>query len=130
MQRLDYLEHLERESGLFAAAVLAAAPDAPVPTCPGWTAADLLWHLAEVQWFWGEIVRSGAQSPDDYVEPVRPGDQAALEAFYQVASGGLLAALAAADQGRPRGRGRRTRPSGSSAGGRPTRRSSTGWTPS
>ena len=32
--------------------------DTRVPTCPDWTADDLLWHLAEVQWFWGEIVRS------------------------------------------------------------------------
>jgi uncharacterized protein (TIGR03083 family) len=101
MQRLDYLEHLERESARFVAAALAAPPEAPVPTCPGWTAADLLWHLAEVQWFWGEIVRSGARSPDDYEEPVRPADRGALEAFYRVASGGLLAALAAADPQTP-----------------------------
>ena len=98
---LDYLAHLERESARFEAALLTAAETAPVPSCPDWSAADLLWHLAEVQWFWGEIVRSGARSPDEYAEPDRPADRAALEAFYRVASGGLLAALAAAEPDTP-----------------------------
>jgi uncharacterized protein (TIGR03083 family) len=99
--QLDYLEHLERESARFEVAVLAAPPDAPVPSCPGWTASDLLWHLAKVLWFWGEIVRSGAPSPDEYVEPERPADLAALEAFYRVARAGLIAALAAVDPETP-----------------------------
>jgi len=98
---LDYLGHLERESGRFETALLAAPADAPVPSCPAWTASDLLWHLAEVQWFWGEIVRSGARSPDEYAQPARPADRTALEAFYRVASGGLLAALAAAEPDTP-----------------------------
>jgi uncharacterized protein (TIGR03083 family) len=98
---LDYLGHLEHESARFEAALLTAPADAPVPSCPGWTASDLLWHLAEVQWFWGEIVRSGAKSPDEYAEPARPADRTALEAFYRVASGGLLAALAAVDADTP-----------------------------
>jgi uncharacterized protein (TIGR03083 family) len=99
--QLDYLGHLERESARFETALLAAPADAPVPTCPGWTASDLLWHLAEVQWFWGEIVRSGARSPDEYAEPARPTDRTALEAFYRVASRGLLAALAAVEPDTP-----------------------------
>ena len=97
MQSLDYLAHLERESARFLVALQAAAPDARVPTCPGWTADDLLWHLAEVQWFWGEIVRTGTDDPDSYEEPARPGDRAGLEEFYRAASGGLLAALAAGE---------------------------------
>jgi uncharacterized protein (TIGR03083 family) len=99
--QLDYLGHIERESARFEAALLAAPADAPVPSCPGWTASDLLWHLAEVQWFWGEIVRSGARSPDEYAEPARPADRTGLETFYRVASGGLLAALAAAEPDTP-----------------------------
>ena len=54
---LDYLGHLARESALFGHALDGAAQDAPVPSCPGWTADDLLWHLGEVLWFWGTIVR-------------------------------------------------------------------------
>ncbi len=26
--------------------------DAPVPPCPGWDVADLVWHTGEVLWFW------------------------------------------------------------------------------
>jgi hypothetical protein len=54
---LDFLDHLELESARFAEAIGGARPEAPVPSCPGWNADDLLWHLAEVQWFWGTIVR-------------------------------------------------------------------------
>ena len=96
MQSLDYLAHLERESARFLHAVQAAAPDAPVPTCPDWTADDLLWHLAEVQWFWGEILRTGTTDPGTLQHPTRPAGRAALEEFYRASSGGLLAALAAA----------------------------------
>src|SRR3954470_14115234 len=98
---LDYLHHLEHESARFESALVAAPADAQVPSCPDWTASDLLWHLAEVQWFWGEIVRSGASSPDEYAEPERPADRGELEAFYRVASAGLIAALAAADASTP-----------------------------
>jgi uncharacterized protein (TIGR03083 family) len=97
MQSLDYLAHLERESARFLVTLQGAAPDTPVPTCPEWTADDLLWHLAEVQWFWGEIVRTGTDDPDSYEEPARPDDRAGLEEFYRAASGALLAALAAAE---------------------------------
>jgi uncharacterized protein (TIGR03083 family) len=96
MQSLDYLAHLERESARFLHALQGAAADAPVPTCPDWTADDLLWHLAEVQWVWGEILRTGVEDPEVIDHPARPEDRAALEDFYRTASGGLLAALAGA----------------------------------
>jgi uncharacterized protein (TIGR03083 family) len=101
VQSLDYLAHLERESARFLVALQGAPPDTLVPTCPDWTADDLLWHLAEVQWFWGEIVRSGIDDPESYEEPARPDDRAGLEEFYRAASGGLLAALAAAEPDDP-----------------------------
>jgi len=37
--------HLAAEAARLQAAAAAAAPDAPVPTCPDWTAADLLDHV-------------------------------------------------------------------------------------
>ena len=52
-----FLEHLASESARFRA-VLADAPSGlRVPTCPDWDADDLVWHLADVQWFWGEIAQ-------------------------------------------------------------------------
>ena len=93
---LDYIDHLARESALFASAVGAAAPGTPVPTCPEWNADDLLWHLGEVQWFWGTIVRENAtgQQAED-LKPKRPADRSGLQDFYERASGGLLEVLAA-----------------------------------
>src|SRR6185312_10928831 len=38
-------------------------PAAPVPSCPGWTAADLAWHLLEVQFFWATVVERRLQDP-------------------------------------------------------------------
>jgi uncharacterized protein (TIGR03083 family) len=94
---LDYLDHLARESARFAAALRETPPDAAVPTCPDWTADDLLWHLAEVQWFWGTIVRENiteTERADKLEAPDRPGDRAGLQAFYDQASGDLGTALA------------------------------------
>ena len=52
---LDYLAHLARESARFAEVIAEVPPAAPVLSCPAWNADDLLWHLGEVQWFWGTI---------------------------------------------------------------------------
>jgi uncharacterized protein (TIGR03083 family) len=93
---LDYLNHLAHESARFAESIRAASPDAAVPSCPDWTADDLLWHLAEVQWFWGTIVREGLSdpSPAEDLKPARPADRPALEGFYERASRDLQEILA------------------------------------
>ncbi|MFB7517177.1 maleylpyruvate isomerase N-terminal domain-containing protein [Streptomyces sp. NPDC056144] len=50
------LDHARR----FAAAVRDADPATPVPTCPGWTLADLTRHLGTVHRWAGHLVRTGA----------------------------------------------------------------------
>ena len=93
---LDFVAHLTRESARFAAAIREAAPDAPVPTCPGWKADDLLWHLGEVQWFWGTIVRENvSRDRAEELKPPRPPDRAGLEDFYGRASRDLSQVLGA-----------------------------------
>ncbi len=92
---LDHISHLARESARFAAAVAEAAPVASVPTCPEWDADDLLWHLAEVQWFWGTIVRQALQEPPPAeMRPERPANRAELTSFYDAVSAELATALA------------------------------------
>jgi uncharacterized protein (TIGR03083 family) len=94
---IDFLGYLARESARFLQAIGEAQPGTPVPSCPDWTADDLLWHLAEVQWFWGTVVRdhlTGEQA--EALKPPRPGDRAALAGFYRRASRDLGEALAAA----------------------------------
>jgi hypothetical protein len=39
---VGHLSHLAQESARFAEVIRQAPPDAPVPTCPGWNADDLL----------------------------------------------------------------------------------------
>jgi uncharacterized protein (TIGR03083 family) len=93
---LDYLGHLAHESARFAAAVGQAAPDARVPSCPDWNADDLLWHLGEVQWFWGTVVREGMTGEQvEELTPERPADRAGLTRFFARASRDLGEILAA-----------------------------------
>ncbi|MFC6707592.1 maleylpyruvate isomerase family mycothiol-dependent enzyme [Flexivirga alba] len=77
----DFLATIRNESALFRAA-LADCPDRTVPTCPDWSTDDLLWHLAEVQWFWGTIVSQNVSEPDGLDHPQRPeGHESTLTAF-------------------------------------------------
>lgn len=91
---MDLLRHLRVESDRFADVLRDVAPETPVPACPEWTADDLLWHLGEVQWFWGSVVREHA-TPRDLSPPERPADHAGLLAFFDDASRELSTVLAA-----------------------------------
>jgi uncharacterized protein (TIGR03083 family) len=77
----DFLAHLRAESDRFLDVLAETDPSARVPSCPEWAAADLLWHLAEVQWFWATIVEERRQSPEGMKPPTRPTDRDALLAF-------------------------------------------------
>jgi uncharacterized protein (TIGR03083 family) len=95
---VDYNEHLARESARFADAIKEAAPEAAVPSCPEWNADDLLWHLGQVQYFWGTVVLDGLDGEEaEHRTPDRPAGRAALLDFYQQASGRLAGSLAGAD---------------------------------
>jgi uncharacterized protein (TIGR03083 family) len=49
--------------------VLLAHADAPVPTCPGWTVADLVRHHGDVHRWASEIVRTGEEAADGHQAP-------------------------------------------------------------
>jgi uncharacterized protein (TIGR03083 family) len=73
MEREQYLDALAVESAAFDSAVRATPLDAQVPPCPAWTVADLVYHLGEVHYFWGEVARRRLAAPE--VEPpMRPPD--------------------------------------------------------
>lgn len=63
MADLDYLAHLRADSARFTEVLATVSADTPVPTCPDWNAADLAWHLAEVQHFWASITRERCRDP-------------------------------------------------------------------
>lgn len=99
MERDQYLEMLAIDSAAFDTAIRATPLDVPVPPCPGWTVADLAYHLGEVHYFWGEVVRRRLAAPE--VEPpARPHD-GELVAWAADQAAGLQRALREADPAAP-----------------------------
>lgn len=96
---LDYLKHVRSDSDRFLTLLRDADPSLRVPSCPEWDADDLLWHLAEVQWFWGTIVDQRLSDPDaaESQKPDRPGSHEGLVAFFEESTALLQGSLAAAD---------------------------------
>ena len=94
---LDYLRHLRTESDRFLEVLRDADPAARVPSCPDWDADDLLWHLGEVQEFWGLVVEGRLQSPDQAVKSGRPDGHAALVEFFEEQTARLERVLREAD---------------------------------
>src|SRR6478672_2120616 len=96
----EFLASLDRDSAAFGDACGAAAPGVPVASCPGWTVADLLWHLTEVHDFWRTIVAEKRESWEGYQEPQRPSGDGLVD-LYRAGSSRLLAALRDADPATP-----------------------------
>jgi uncharacterized protein (TIGR03083 family) len=72
---MDDLEVIRREGDVFYTTAATADPELGVPSCPGWLIADLVWHLGEVQWFWGSIIEQripSVDSLDSLERPTRP----------------------------------------------------------
>lgn len=96
MDRTSLLAALERDGLAFADSCAAAGLDAPVVSCPGWTVADLVWHLAEVHNFWRTIVGDRMSSWEGYGEPPRLPDDQLLD-FYRTGFGQTLQVLGDVD---------------------------------
>ena len=96
LTRDRYLDLLARDCDRFADLLAEVDPARPVPSCPDWTAVDLFWHLTEVQWFWGTIVRDLLSDPAAAEEqkPERPTDLDALGHLFTTTSDALRDALA------------------------------------
>lgn len=74
--------------------------EAPVAGCPGWTVADLVRHVLEVQHFWGAVVAGRVQDPAEVAGPARPED-AHLVPELRAGVARLVAALRGADPTEP-----------------------------
>lgn len=78
---MNYVKVL-RDAGLrLASALESCAPDAPVPTCPGWTAADLAAHVSTVHRWSAQILRTASAQPQQREQPHEGGPRAALAAL-------------------------------------------------
>ncbi|EYR63139.1 hypothetical protein N866_02555 [Actinotalea ferrariae CF5-4] len=91
MEYEAYVLTVREETERFLEALGPVVPEAAVPTCE-WTAADLLWHVAEVQHHWAAVVR-GAHG-EAVVAPERPSDPADLRTLVATAGTELATALA------------------------------------
>jgi uncharacterized protein (TIGR03083 family) len=66
-----WLAGLRAEGPAFQAAIAEAAPDAPVPSCPGWTVTDLAHHLGSIyRWLRGHVDRGVTTAPEPRRAPV------------------------------------------------------------
>ena len=91
------LAHIEAESARFLAVLRTCDPAARVPSCPDWDAADLLWHLTEVQHFWTHVLTHRPAPPDGYAEPQRPASYDDLLGAFAETHRAFAAVLRAAD---------------------------------
>ncbi|GEK20062.1 maleylpyruvate isomerase N-terminal domain-containing protein [Cellulomonas xylanilytica] len=97
---LDYADVIAQESARVADALAQTPLTAQVPSCTDWDAADLAYHLGEVQDFWSQIVGNAPAGPDDADDTERrPDDE--LVPFLRGRTQALLAALAAHDPADP-----------------------------
>jgi uncharacterized protein (TIGR03083 family) len=93
----EYLDVIARESAVLADAIERAGLDAAVPSCPGWTTADLAEHLGNVQRWVTRMVDARATARIDrttMTETPAPDD---LLAWLRGASADLVATLGRAD---------------------------------
>ncbi len=103
--RLDpvaYLAAIRRESARFLVVLGDCDPAARVPACPDWDAADLVWHLAEVQWFWSEAMAKRPDGPPgEGTRPERAPTYDGLLEQYAALSAGLIGVLDGLDPDEP-----------------------------
>ncbi|MGW3041975.1 maleylpyruvate isomerase family mycothiol-dependent enzyme [Kitasatospora sp. NPDC001159] len=93
MTPLDHSAAVAAETARFVAAVQQADPILPVPSCPGWTLADLVRHAGSVQRWFTVLLRQRVQEPPrsrdvDLQLPERPEEYPAwlAEAAEQAAA--------------------------------------------
>lgn len=92
----DPIAQIEADSRAFAAAA-ERDMDARVEHCPQWSVADLVWHLREVQYFWGTLVAERLDDPERVTRIDRPDDDRQLLDDFRAGADAMTAALAGAD---------------------------------
>ncbi|MFB7511022.1 maleylpyruvate isomerase family mycothiol-dependent enzyme [Streptomyces broussonetiae] len=95
MDTADFLETLDREGRLLAAAAEAAGADAKVPTCPEWQVRDLLRHTGAVHRWATGFVAEADPAPRPFGD-LPDLDGAELVAWYRDSHRLLVDTLAAA----------------------------------
>ncbi|MEU0603116.1 maleylpyruvate isomerase family mycothiol-dependent enzyme [Streptomyces sp. NPDC006393] len=95
MKTAEFLQALDQEGRLLAAAAEEAGTDAVVPTCPDWRVRDLLGHTGAVHEWAASFVADGHTSPRPIGDPPAL-DGAELVAWYRDGHRRLVDTLAGA----------------------------------
>lgn len=101
MEIPDWLDAVRTNSALLARAARAAGPEAPVPTTPEWTMADLLAHISAVHRWVTEILQTKAQERVRRSEVPQPGAGDDAVEWFEAGAAGLASALEAIDPETP-----------------------------
>ena len=95
MEYQAYIDVLQAESAEFSRAARAAGVDARVPSCPDWSVADLLQHVARLHRWITDIVVNDPEDPmREWAKPFPPADELIL--WFDEGVAPFAAALAAA----------------------------------
>ncbi|MBX9243997.1 maleylpyruvate isomerase N-terminal domain-containing protein [Actinotalea ferrariae] len=94
LDHAQYVDVVREEFERFLTALQGVDLASPVPSCEGWTAGDLLWHLTEVQHAWAEVVATG-RPMDELPVPERPAD---VELLAAAPASGTALVLALAER--------------------------------
>jgi uncharacterized protein (TIGR03083 family) len=96
---VDFDAQIQQQNRLFRQALTTVDPAARVPTCPDWSATELLGHLAGVHWWWATIVENRITDPGDIDEHARngPSDHSGLLRYFDEQAQRLSALLDTTD---------------------------------
>ena len=97
----QYLAAIAADSAALADAVTTASLDTPVPSCPDWTAADLVAHAGSVQRWAAGIVSTVAQERPERDPPPSFSSMNEAAQWFREGSAMLIAALDSADPDAP-----------------------------
>ena len=99
MEREDYIDAIRRDGARLAAAAEGRLGD-PVPSCPDWDVAELVWHVGTVHAFWSGIASGTMVDLENYAEPERP-DAGGLVSWFRAGVAEIADTLGALDADTP-----------------------------
>lgn len=93
MRYEDHITAVDREASALVEALAVMPGDAPVPTCPDWTLADLARHVGEVTGLWTHLLCEAAGRPKPPFG--EPPDGSGVAGWYADVAGHLVSELRA-----------------------------------
>jgi uncharacterized protein (TIGR03083 family) len=101
MEHQEYVAVIRRDGEAVVRAARASGLDAEIPSCPGWTVADLVVHVARIHRWVHELVVDRPDDPMEYWSRLpTPARDELIDSFEQGCAA-MCDALAAVDPGTP-----------------------------